>query len=541
LEIAQAARHARNSQNGERAADAATCTASAIDFFVRATYRSWVTGKRAPGLALGDVIDGKYQLVDLAGGGPSHVLYRAEHIGIQRPVELKMLAPHLPTSGPDAAALLRESRAAGSVAHRNVQSIVDSGADDEGRPFVVYEALQGQSIAQLVAANPSGLPPERVATLLLELLEGLRAIHRGGVVHRSLTPDKVWIVPVRGGGEIVKIGGLEQAAFLAEGSSPPLERGALSSPYVAPDLRFGELEPDIRVDVYSAGVIMRLMLTGRAEPGIAVGDTARRAIERATAIEPDDRFVGAEQFQNAVALLLPNPSRPPRDEMPTPSDPLVADLQYLKLRRATWSGEITAPRGEARVELLVMLLAIEGIWRTLGREAWDRLVERVPEVEALLPGSEGMEHHLASGVPIDLASRILAAADDLAGHGDLGFVARLGEIVAQRGLHRLLPGVPDPLTPPSAAGLLDELWPAITRQGRVANLERSVGRARLLVRDQVHPSLELCALFAGVLRGTMRLSGADRVAVQASACQALGDSVCAFAIVWGDSVAPGSR
>jgi serine/threonine-protein kinase len=492
-----------------------------------------VSGKRAPRLGLGDVIDGKYQLVDLVDEGASHVVYRAEHIGIQRQVEVKMLATHLPPGGPDAAALFRESRAAGSVAHRNVQSVVDSGVDDDGRPFVVYEALQGQTIAELVAAHPAGLPEERVASLLLELLEGLLAIHRGGVVHRNLRPRTVWIVPVRGGGEIVKIGGLEQAAFLAEGTSPPLVAGgASSSPFVAPELRFTELEPDTRVDVYSAGVLMRLLLTGQPEPGVPVGDTARRAIERATAHEPDDRFVDAEAFQNAVSLLLPSTGRPARDEQPTPSDPLVADLQYLKLRRSTWSGEQTAPRGEARVELLVMLLAIEGIWRTLGQSAWPRLVARVPEVEALLPGSAHVQQHLKTGVPVELASRILAAADELAGRGDLGFVAQLGDVVAQRGLRKLLAGVPDVLTPPAAAGLLDELWPAITRQGRVANLERGSRRARLIVRDQVQPSLELCALVAGVLRGTMTMSGARGVVVQTAACQALGDSACAFAIVW---------
>ena len=489
-------------------------------------------GKRAPALTLGDVIGGKYQLIDLVGEGPSHVVYRAEHIGIQRAVEIKLLAPHLPTGGPDAAALLRESRAAGSVAHSNVQSVVDSGVDDDGRPFVVYEALQGQTFAALAAANPEGLPQERVATLVLELLEGLRAIHRGGVVHRNLRPLSVWLVPVRGGGEIVKIGGLEQAAVLAEGTSPPLLLGGGASSFIAPEQRFTALESDARVDVYAAGVLLRLLLTGRAEAGGLVGDTARRAIDRATAAEPDDRFVDAEAFQNAVSLLLPNTSRPARDELPTPSDPLVADLQYLKLRRSTWAGEQTAAKGEARVELLVMLLAIEGIWRTLGQDAWHRLVARVPEVEALLPGSAHMQQHLDTGVPVALASRILAAADDLAGHGDLGFVAQLGDIVAQRGLHKLIASAPDPLTPPAAAGLLDELWPAITRQGRVANLERGSRRARLVVRDQVQPSLELCALVAGVLRGTMTRSGASRVIVQTSACQALGDAVCAFAIVW---------
>ena len=142
-------------------------------------------------LSRGDFIDGKYEVVELASESESYFVYRAEHRGIQRLVDVKMLAPQLAPGGPAGAALLRESRAAGSVAHRNVQSVVDSGLDEAGRPFVVYEALQGQTVAALIEGHPQGLPRERAAALVLDLLEGLRAMHRGGVVHRGLSPETV--------------------------------------------------------------------------------------------------------------------------------------------------------------------------------------------------------------------------------------------------------------------------------------------------------------------------------------------------------------
>jgi hypothetical protein len=185
-----------------------------------------------------------------------------------------------------------------------------------------------------------------------------------------------------------------------------------------------------------------------------------------------------------------------------------------------------------------MLLAIEGTWRVLGPSGWPALVERVPEVEALLPGSAGVERHLEGGVPVPLASRILAAADALGGRGDLGFIAYLGDVIAQRGLRRLVDALPEPLTPSVAASVLGELWPSITRQGRVKSVDRGPRRARILVQDQVQPSLELCALVAGLLRGTLRESGASRIAVNTAACQALGDPVCSFALTW-DEPSPG--
>jgi len=491
-----------------------------------------VTDARGARLSRGDLVDGKYEVVELAFESESYLLYRAEHRGIQRHVEVKMLAPQLSPGGPAGVALLRESRAAGSVAHRNVQSVVDSGLDEVGRPFVVYEALHGQTVAALLEQHPEGLPRERAAGLVLDLLEGLRAMHRGGVVHRNLAPETVWVLPVRGGGELVKIGGLGDAALVSEARAPLLSLEALGSPCAAPELSDLVAEPDPRTDVYACGMLLRLLLTGLRGEVAALDEAARAVVERATEHAPALRFPDAEELQRAVATLLPSAPRVSRDEQPTPVDPLVADLQYLQLRRTTWHAVESVPRGEARIELYPMLLAIEGTWRVLGPAGWPALVERVPEVEALLPGSQEVARHLDVGVPVPLASRILAAADALGGRGDLGFIAYLGDVVAQRGLRRLVDALPDPLSPSDAAAVLGEIWPSITRQGRVASIDRGPRRARILVQDQVQPSLELCALVAGILRGTLREAGAERVAVNTSACQALGDPVCSFALTW---------
>jgi hypothetical protein len=511
-----------------------------------------VTGSRGARLSRGDLVDGKYEVVEIAFESESYLVYRAEHRGIQRHVEVKMLAPQLAPGGPAGAALLRESRAAGSVAHRNVQSVVDSGIDQTGRPFVVYEALHGQMVAGLLEENPLGLPRERAAGLVLDLLEGLRAMHRGGVVHRNLAPETVWVVPVRGGGELVKIGGLGDAALVSEARAPMLSRDALRSPCAAPELVEMVGAPDPRTDVYATGVLLRLLLVGLRGASAVLDEDARSVVARATDASPDRRYADAEALQRAVAALLPATSRVARPEQPTlvnplaPAstdpvldpdidlavDPLVADLQYLQHRRATWQAVESVPRGEARIELYPMLLAIEGTWRVLGPAGWPALVERVPEVEALLPGSQEVARHLDVGVPVPLASRILAAADALGGRGDLGFIAYLGDVIAQRGLRRLVDALPDPLSPSDAAAVLGEIWPSITRQGRVASIDRGPRRARILVQDQVQPSLELCALVAGILRGTLREAGAERVAVNTSACQALGDPVCSFALTW---------
>jgi serine/threonine-protein kinase len=480
-------------------------------------------------LEIGDVLDDKYQITDRMGAVGGAVVYRAEHITIQRPVEVKILAPHLDPAGVDAARLLREARAAGSVAHRNVQSVLDSGADGAGRPYVVFEALGGCTFASLLAEAPMGVGQARASELVLEVLEGLRAIHRGGVVHRGITPECLYVVRACGA-EVVKIGGFEHAAFVAEGASADVVASPRIMPYAAPEVQRAGRVPDPRSDLYSVGVVLRALLTGDATSDQPMGDTARRAVERATAIDPDQRFSDAAQMQAAIALITGTADVPARDERRLPTDPLVADLQYLKLRRSTWTGDPPVAHGSARVELLPVLLSIEGIWRALGPRGWDRLVERMPEVEAWLPAAGRVQEHQREGIPVPQFARVLAAADDIGGAGDLGFVARLGETVAYRGLRRLVVGVPDPLTPAGALAMLDEIWPVLTRQGRTARYDRNGPRASLVIRDQVEPSLELCALYAGFLRGTLRRTGASRVVVQVKACQALGDPVCAYGI-----------
>lgn len=485
---------------------------------------------------VGELIDGRFLVVEHVRNTPAMVVYRAEHSGIGRSVELWLLDARLPHDGPDAARMLRVARASGAVTHGNVQSLIDSGSDVLGRPYLAYEWLAGERLSALLARTDKDLPPERIARILLQIIDGARAFHEAGVVHRAIAANRVVIVPVRGGGEVVKLTGPEDAAFLAERVSESVTPERLSSPYLAPELRRGEAPPDARQDVYSLGVLLRSLLTGhpRPAPADALGDTARRAIERATADDPDDRFGDVDGLANAVSLMLPDSGRPPRDEMPTPRDPLVADLQYLKLRRSTVSGERATPLHRAHVDHGAMLLAIEAIYKRIGEAGWDRLVARVPEVDALLSGRVAGQADLTQGVPVELVTRTLAAADDLAGNGDLGLVTELGEAIAHRGLRRMLPDLPATLEMDEALQALGDLWRKVTGQGHVDVMRRGTRRARVTVRDQSEPSLELCALMAGVVRGTMREVVGPRVEVYTTACQALGDPQCVLGIGWDD-------
>jgi serine/threonine-protein kinase len=476
------------------------------------------------------VVDGKFRLLEpRASTDADSVCFLAEHMGIRRQVELKTLAAGVEFPGPAADRLFREARATGSVSHAGIQSVVDSGSDAEGRPYVVYEALKGQSITELCAESPAGVPAIQAARIVLSTLEAIRALHKSGVVARALGPDDVVVLGTKGDDEPIKLRALRAAAFLAE-EPPP---GAIPmGPWTAPEIRRGSNGVDPRVDVFSAGVMLRQLLTGRAHTERPLPDTARRAVDRATAESPDERFPDVEVLMQAVSLMTPSDARPPRDEMQTPEDPLAADLHYMSLRRSTRHGPRTAARGQAKVHLLPVLLTIEAIYRRLGKDAWARLAAEVPGVDDLLPGSGKTEVHMTTGVRVDLFARILASADAIAGHGDLGLLTEIGEAVAHRGLARLFPDLPTALTPEALVDGFPYVWSRITMQGTPVPLERNAASARLAVRGQVEPSLELSGFVAGLLRAAIRNTGVRHSEVFLTASQALGDAVDIYGVSW---------
>lgn len=472
--------------------------------------------------------DGKYRIVERLGGDGPIERYLAEHVAIGRPVEVHCLAPGEAAGGEAALELARTARALGSATHRNLQSVVDSGLDARGRPYVVFEALRGKTLSTLV-----GRPFEtgRAARIVVQILEALRELHDAGVVLRCLSPADVVIEPVSGGAELVKLRGVRGAALAIDGGAEPLGVAG-SGAYVAPELRRGELGLDPRVDVFSVGVMLREMLTGSTRGDVgALPELAVRAIARACAEDPDERFASADGFLQAAALLLPTSDRAPCEPIPTPEDPLQADLRYLHLRRTT-RYVTRGGAAESRLSLLPVLLTIEAIYRRFGPGTWAELCRRVPEAESLLPGAGHTPVHVERGVPTRLFSEILVAIDRIAGRGDLGLVTELGEAIARRGLFRLFPDLPQPLTPPALVSSWPYVWGRIARDGTARVQRIADDAARVSVERQGTPSLELAGLVAGLLRQALREAGAREPRVQLVGSEALGDKQDLYGIEW---------
>jgi serine/threonine-protein kinase len=213
---------------------------------------------------IGEMVDGRYRLVERIGEGATGLVYRAVAEPGSVAVAVKILRPEV-ASG-EARRFEREAVAAGKVAHENLVGVRDFGALEDGRPYLVMDLVEGRSLAQEIAESP--LAPARALAILAHVLRGLRQAHAAGVVHRDLKPDDIVLVDRGERRDVAVIVDFGTAALLggAGAAAEQLTRAgiALGAPaYLAPERLDPDAAVDGRADLYSATCILFEMLTGR--------------------------------------------------------------------------------------------------------------------------------------------------------------------------------------------------------------------------------------------------------------------------------------
>jgi serine/threonine protein kinase len=177
-----------------------------------------------PGLEqyVGQVLDEKYRLEQLLGQGGMGAVFLATHLGTERYVALKLIAPQFMRNEEFVERFKREARAAGRLRHPNVVDVTDFGfADAKGGQvaYLVMEYLDGCTLGD-VLAEEQRLPIEWVVDILEQVCSAVHEAHHQGIVHRDLKPDNIWLEPNRLGGYRVKV--LDFGiAKLAEATAPP--------------------------------------------------------------------------------------------------------------------------------------------------------------------------------------------------------------------------------------------------------------------------------------------------------------------------------
>ncbi len=145
-------------------------------------------------LAPGTVVGGKYRIVEVAGRGGMGVVYKAEDTRLRRVVALQFLPPELAGSPELRERFLIEARAAAALSHPNICTIHEI-YDQEERPFIEMEYVEGRSLRALVRDGP--LEAGEAAGIALQVAEALEEAHRKGVVHRDIKSANIMVTEKR--------------------------------------------------------------------------------------------------------------------------------------------------------------------------------------------------------------------------------------------------------------------------------------------------------------------------------------------------------
>ena len=262
------------------------------------------------------VLGGRYRVLRPLGEGGSAQVYLAEQLSLKRKVALKIITRRGPMAPDAQARFKREALIHSTIDHPSVVRVLDFETDGPEGTVVVLEYVEGVRLDEVVLGHP--LSADEATRLLLQLAEGLAAIHKKGVVHRDFKAENVMVSQTAAGRQVRILDfGLARMfdadELSGDGRSFVSSAGlvAATPAYAAPEQLRG-LPANPRTDVYSFGITAYLMLTGRLPfNGPEVHDFVRQHTqEKAPSLKgkvPDDLAQLVEE------CLEKEPSRRPAD------------------------------------------------------------------------------------------------------------------------------------------------------------------------------------------------------------------------------------
>jgi serine/threonine-protein kinase len=214
----------------------------------------------------GDVLAGKYRVERVLGEGGMGVVVAAHHLQLDQKVALKFLLPVALTSPDSAARFLREARAVARIRSEHVARVIDFGQLENGSPYIVMEYLEGSDLSVWLEQRGS-LPVAQAIDFVLQSCEAIAEAHALGIIHRDLKPANLFCIRRSDGRFSIKVldFGISKVTLgEASGHDITQTNALMGSPaYMSPEQMMRSKGVDARADIWSLGVILFQLLTGR--------------------------------------------------------------------------------------------------------------------------------------------------------------------------------------------------------------------------------------------------------------------------------------
>lgn len=287
-------------------------------------------GNAEGGLSPGDIVDGRYRIVEVAGRGGMGIVYKAEHVHFSRTVALKMLLSDKKAGPQGRARFKQEADAANQLRHPNIVTVYDFGLVGENQFYMAMDFLDGKSLSQLIKQGQP-LSLKRFSHIFSQACNALAHAHKRHVVHRDIKSANLVLIEHEGDPDFLVIVDFGLVKVMSPNQNQQLTTTGMlvgSPPYMSPEQCRGQ-ELDHRSDIYSLGCVMYETLTGKlpllgetvmdtlyrhlnelplpmreANPGIYVPPALERAVLKALAKEPARRQQSMSELGKEIDKAL---------------------------------------------------------------------------------------------------------------------------------------------------------------------------------------------------------------------------------------------
>jgi tRNA A-37 threonylcarbamoyl transferase component Bud32 len=284
---------------------------------------------------LGTSLNGRYRLEARIGAGGMSTVYRATDVTLERQVAIKLMNREVASDSDQLERFRREARAVAQLSHPHIVGVIDAGEDD-GRPYIVLEYVEGETLKDRIRRN-GRLPITESVAYAIEIARALGAAHARHIVHRDVKPQNVLIDP-EGSAKVTDFGiarTLEEDGLTADG------RVLGTTDYVSPEQALGR-HVSGQSDLYSLGIVLYEMLTGevpfKGENQVAV---AMKHVREEIPDVQDKR----PEVSAALAAVLETATAKRETDRYADDTELIADLEDVlgleAARAGSATGEVT--------------------------------------------------------------------------------------------------------------------------------------------------------------------------------------------------------